>query len=733
MKTLLKKIIIILLFVFNISSVSAQALASEIIERIKKSTVYIEVVHKFPFTTEEVPTSGSGFFIRDDGFVVTNYHVVQPLLSAYGLNFPAPVKEIHVILNSGTSDYKKLHAYIYSVDKKNDLAILGIDDNIQFPFIDISDSVKMIETMPVWVFGFPFGSEFSVIQSGPEITINQGSLSALRHDDMGKLKNIQIDAPLNPGNSGGPLINDKGKMIGIVNAALGTSRMNFAVPLHFLQELAAGIPEKSSKKDTVTLAVTSKPYGASVFIDGQFKGETPLKTIKVKSELHTLCLMKNGFTTWIEENTYGGDKKIDIKMQENTDILINTVAKKTEDENPKVILPEDIINRITRNSIPASEISLLNENFDNKSAFEKWIQDTGGDDKRNWFEEDGTLNQFESDELLHAISLGDSTWENYIMKAKVKILDTHDDSRAGLIFRETSDGFYLFRIHKESKKAQLAYHCKHPFGWFIISEKDLGMDITDKWYHLSVCVAGNLITCYIDSMPVFSTYASYSTKGKVGFYSVQSKASFDSLTVFPVIYLPPDNKTSCSEKILSFWFSDYFDLKSTSWYQYMGDDKKPSAWHLGDAGSMQTAIDDRERISEFTKYKLADFNMSLVVTFDKSNDKSLFTIFFRKNDKGMLSLKFSGKDNKIKLLVQNNNEWKILKEEKLPVDFFGNYHNLQITVNNGQISVNSSNDNILDYKNKNLQSEIGIMGISVTALAVVLHQMTISSIKEYSK
>lgn len=730
MKTSMKSKLIILIVLFSFSVARSQVLPSDVIEQIKKSTAYIEVVHSFPLSDEETSSTGSGFFITDDGFLVTNYHVVRPSVLLYSIYFPSPVKEINIIMNSGTPSYKKMKGYVYAVDKKNDLAIIGTKEKVQTQFINISDSVNAVETMPVWVFGFPYGKEFSVIQSGPEITINKGTLSALRHDDRGVLKSLQIDASVNPGNSGGPLINDKGKLIGIVNGTMGTSKMNFAVPQHFLQELASVMPQNAEIKDKINIDVTSEPPGASVFIDWQYKGITPLKSLEFDPGLHSFCLMKQGYTSWIEENTLSDEKKIEVKMQAEKNILINTVPKKPEDEDPKAVLPEDIVKKMIANDNSKISSALLFEDFDNKQEFEKWEQNTGGDDKRTWFEENGALNQFESDKILHAISIGDSTWQDYIIKVKVKITDTHDDSRAGIIFRETSDGFYLFRIHKESKKAQLAYHSNHPFGWFVISEKNLGTDVADKWFHLSVCVTGNLITCYFDSLLVFSTYADYSANGNTGFYSVESKASFDSLIVYPVSFVPPVNKLNDKKQILSFWFSDYFDLESKSWYQYSGSTENPSAWFMSEVGCMTNDKSDNERFNEFTKFGISDFSMELVASIGSGNDTSSFSVFFRKNEKNMLSLNFNKKENKIKLLSVSNNEMKILKEEKLPQDFFGNIHDFIIKVNKDIISISSSYNVLLEYKNKSLLSESGTFGVSAKALPVILHQLTVSSVKE---
>ena len=194
---------------------------------------------------------------------------------------------------------------------------------------------------------------------------------------------------------------------------------------------------------------------------------------------------------------------------------------------------------------------LLSESFNDSKNFEKWEQSTGGDNRRTWFMEDGAIYQYESDKFLHAIYLGEKRWKDYAFEADVRITDEHDDSRAGLIFRETEDGFFLFRIHKESDKAQLAYHCKKPFGWFILNEKKLDMDITDNWYKMSIQTSGNYIKCFLNKKCIFSTINHFSDKGRVGLYSVESKASFDNLKVLKTIpgkLLRADPPSSCTSR-----------------------------------------------------------------------------------------------------------------------------------------------------------------------------------------
>jgi len=154
---------------------------------------------------------GSGFIISADGYVVTNHHVVRQ------------AEQINVILDDGNS----YRASIQGRDPKTDLALLKIKPNKPLPFIEFGDSNRARVGDRIVAIGNPFGLGGSAttgiisargrdIQSGP-------------FDDF-----IQIDAPINQGNSGGPLFNMHGRVIGINTAIFspngGNVCIGFAIP-----------------------------------------------------------------------------------------------------------------------------------------------------------------------------------------------------------------------------------------------------------------------------------------------------------------------------------------------------------------------------------------------------------------------------------------------------------------------------------------------------------------------
>jgi serine protease Do len=159
----------------------------------------------------EVYSLGSGFIIDAKGYVITNNHVIES------------AEEITVTLND-ESQYK---AKVLGRDKKTDLALLKIEPKKELPFVIIGDSDAMRVGDWVIAIGNPFGLGGSVTQG--IISARQRSLNAGPFDDF-----LQTDAPINRGNSGGPLFNMRGEVIGITTAIFSTSGgsmgIGFAIP-----------------------------------------------------------------------------------------------------------------------------------------------------------------------------------------------------------------------------------------------------------------------------------------------------------------------------------------------------------------------------------------------------------------------------------------------------------------------------------------------------------------------
>lgn len=154
---------------------------------------------------------GSGFIISQDGVIVTNYHVI------------ADADEVTVTF----SDDTKVKAKVIGKDPKTDLAILKVDVDKKLPFVKWGDSSKARVGDWVIAIGNPFGLGVSV--SAGIISARARDINSGPFDDF-----IQTDAAINRGNSGGPLFNSKGEIIGINSVIFtpsgGNVGIGFAVP-----------------------------------------------------------------------------------------------------------------------------------------------------------------------------------------------------------------------------------------------------------------------------------------------------------------------------------------------------------------------------------------------------------------------------------------------------------------------------------------------------------------------
>ena len=178
---------------------------------------------------QRVNSLGSGFIIDPAGYIVTNYHVIQE------------ADEIKVTLHDDTS----LTAKVIGKDRKTDLALLKVDAGKSLPAITWGDSDKLRVGDWILVIGNPFGLGGSVtkgIISARARDINSGP-----YDDY-----LQTDASINRGNSGGPMFNLQGQVIG-VNSAIysptgGSVGIGFSIPSALAENVIKQLKEKGSIK-----------------------------------------------------------------------------------------------------------------------------------------------------------------------------------------------------------------------------------------------------------------------------------------------------------------------------------------------------------------------------------------------------------------------------------------------------------------------------------------------------
>ena len=172
------------------------------------------------------PSTGSGFLISTDGYVLTNHHVVED------------AEEIVVAL----SDRREREAELIGADPVSDLALLKIDA-MDLPVVSIGSSEALKVGEWVVAIGSPFGFELSV--TAGIVSAKGRSLP----DEMGNyVPFIQTDVAINPGNSGGPLFDLRGKVVGINSQIFtrsgGFMGLSFAIPIDVAMEVVEQLKDK---------------------------------------------------------------------------------------------------------------------------------------------------------------------------------------------------------------------------------------------------------------------------------------------------------------------------------------------------------------------------------------------------------------------------------------------------------------------------------------------------------
>jgi len=176
-----------------------------------------EIINRFRFAVIQVSTpegNGSGFFLHSHNFIITNEHVVRGQA------------EVRVDLQ----DHSPELVPVLYLDPKHDLAFIQRPDNWDLPEIELLSDQKLKQGDKIVALGHPYGMTFIA---------SQGIVSKARSIENG-VSYIQTDAPIHPGNSGGPLITKDGLVAGVNTFVVkGNSNLGFALPVSYLHTALA--------------------------------------------------------------------------------------------------------------------------------------------------------------------------------------------------------------------------------------------------------------------------------------------------------------------------------------------------------------------------------------------------------------------------------------------------------------------------------------------------------------
>lgn len=208
---------------------------TRVYRKVYPSTVKVES------TNSEWKASGSGFFISTDGLIVTNHHVVENM-NDFEIQFKQDGKKFF------------LKAEVVQVDKTNDLAILKIIDNEFDELESIPYNLKTKSSkvgVNVFALGYPL-----INAMGEEIKFTDGKISS-KTGFQGDITTYQISVPIQPGNSGGPLFDYDGNLVGIVSSGIRrdvAENVSYAIKSSYLMNLVDVLPNEINLPSDISLA-----------------------------------------------------------------------------------------------------------------------------------------------------------------------------------------------------------------------------------------------------------------------------------------------------------------------------------------------------------------------------------------------------------------------------------------------------------------------------------------------
>lgn len=226
-------------------SLSTASVLAQTREETTGTAVYRKAIQAF-VTINTGRGEGSGTIVSPEGLVLTNEHVIRGTRNG----------SVAVMTGSG----KRYTGQVIAVDRRNDLALIRLNTNDRFPALSLANSQTIEVGQQVYAIGSPYGL------SG---TLTIGILSRIAPNG-----DLQTDAALNPGNSGGPLLNSRGELIGVNKAILSPGRQgNTGIGFATSVTIARNFLEQN-RRNTATASQPNLPSSASPRLGVQIDGNS---------------------------------------------------------------------------------------------------------------------------------------------------------------------------------------------------------------------------------------------------------------------------------------------------------------------------------------------------------------------------------------------------------------------------------------------------------------------------
>jgi len=273
-----------------------------------------EVIELYRSVVIQIATpysKGTGFYMKDYDLIVTNEHVVRG--------------NKEVVIDS--SEFERQLSIVLFVDAMHDLAFLSVPKKIDIPNIELGEAASVKEGDSAIAIGHPFGLKY---------TSTLGIISNTHHH-QNDITYLQHDAALNPGNSGGPLLNMVGEVIGVNTFMIRNGEnIGFSLPVNYLKDTITSYKKGQGKFGARCLACSNIVFdtgkaqkycphcGAKLTLPAYEEPYEALGISKTIEELllatgHNVRLSRRGPNNW---EIYQGTAKINITYHEKTGLII---------------------------------------------------------------------------------------------------------------------------------------------------------------------------------------------------------------------------------------------------------------------------------------------------------------------------------------------------------------------------------------------------------------------------